>query len=390
MKILFVDQSDHAIPPPSTVIRADTYISVPLAESLQERGHDVTFLCPQGSKVNTKKVFTSSGPLVSVIPLDKFNAISNPQVRTELLWTFYTDMYLKLIETVQKESYDLIHYHTNIPMPELAVLLRISIPCVFTLHSVTRTKDAENKVMELFNKRSNNYFVSISDYQHYSFPNLSFIKTIYHGLQVKNINFVEETNGSLLFAGRLKKVKGLKEAVEVAVRTKQQLKIIGATSYDDQIFFTDEIDPLIESHLDLIEYSNVIDRNKIFEFYAQAKAVLVPILWEEPFGLVMIESMATGTPIIAFARGSVPEIIEDGETGFIVNSSDQDIRGDWIIKKTGIEGLCEAVERIYSMPEEQYKQMRKNCRRHVEKHFTIEKMVDGYEEVYRKILSKKA
>lgn len=103
----------------------------------------------------------------------------------------------------------------------------------------------------------------------------------------------------------------------------------------------------------------------------------------------MIESMACGTPVVAFARGSVPEIIKDGETGFIVNPSDDDIRGNWIIKKTGIEGLCEAVERIYSMPEKQYLEMRKACRAHVEKHFTVERMVDEYEKVYEEILAKK-
>ena len=104
----------------------------------------------------------------------------------------------------------------------------------------------------------------------------------------------------------------------------------------------------------------------------------------------MIEAMATGTPVVAFARGSVPEIVKDSETGFIVNSSDSDIRGNWIVKKTGIAGLCEAVERMYAMPTEQYQQMRRNCRAHVEAHFTVEKMVDSYEQVYQKILANHA
>ena len=98
--------------------------------------------------------------------------------------------------------------------------------------------------------------------------------------------------------------------------------------------------------------------------------------------------MACGTPVIAYARGSVPEIIKDGETGFIINSSEQDKRGDWIIKKTGIEGLCEAVEKIYSLSVEQYKQMRKNCRVHVETHFTVERMTDDYEKIYQQIIEK--
>jgi len=102
----------------------------------------------------------------------------------------------------------------------------------------------------------------------------------------------------------------------------------------------------------------------------------------------MIEAMACGTPVVAYARGSVPEVIKDGETGFIVNSSEEDKRGDWIVKKTGIEGLCEAVEKIYAMPKNQYIEMRKNCRKHVENNFTVEKMVNNYEKVYREIIDK--
>jgi glycosyltransferase involved in cell wall biosynthesis len=105
--------------------------------------------------------------------------------------------------------------------------------------------------------------------------------------------------------------------------------------------------------------------------------------------MVMIEAMACGTPVVAFARGSVPEVIKDGETGFIVNPSDEDKQGDWIFKRTGVDGFGEAVERIYSMPDTEYRKMRYACRRHVEENFTVEKMVNGYETVYRKILGVK-
>jgi glycosyltransferase involved in cell wall biosynthesis len=110
---------------------------------------------------------------------------------------------------------------------------------------------------------------------------------------------------------------------------------------------------------------------------------LFPIEWEEPFGLVMVESMATGTPVIAYARGATKEIIKDGETGFLVNPSDIDIRGNFIIKKTGQAGIQEAVERIYSMPDNEYARIRQNCRRHVENLFTIEKMVNQYIDFFK-------
>ena len=93
--------------------------------------------------------------------------------------------------------------------------------------------------------------------------------------------------------------------------------------------------------------------------------------------------MACGTPVVAYARGSVPEIVKDGETGFLVNPSEADIRGDWVIKKTGIDGLCEAIEKIYSMSEKEYQKMRLNCRSLVEKSFSASRMAEKYLKIYR-------
>ena len=107
----------------------------------------------------------------------------------------------------------------------------------------------------------------------------------------------------------------------------------------------------------------------------------------EPFGLVMLEAMACGTPIVAYARGSIPEVIEDGKTGFLVNNSQDDIRGNWIIKKTGVEGIKEAIDKIYSMSKDEYQKMRLACRNHIEKNFSVGKMVNEYKKVYQQIVS---
>ena len=107
---------------------------------------------------------------------------------------------------------------------------------------------------------------------------------------------------------------------------------------------------------------------------------------EESFGLTLIEAMSCGTPVVAYAKGAIPEVIKDGITGFIINESEADIRGDWIIKKTGIEGLKEAIEKIYALPEKEYLAMRKACREHIEKNFTLEKMTQSYIEVYKKLI----
>jgi len=112
------------------------------------------------------------------------------------------------------------------------------------------------------------------------------------------------------------------------------------------------------------------------EFLRNAKGLLVPLQWEEPFGLFMTEAMACGTPVIAFNRGSVPEIIKDGKTGFICKPND-------------LNSMAKAIKRVYQMPEKDYLKMRRLCRQHVEKNFTAERMVSEYEKVYEKILKNK-
>ena len=256
-------------------------------------------------------------------------------------------------------------------------------PIVVTIHSVPEVKEIVSDVVKNYNF-DDRFFVSISDKQREFFP-YSFTSTVYNGIDLNLFKFNEDGGDDMIFTGRLRKIKGIREAIETAIRTKKKLTFHGKTS-SENAFVQSEIDPLVNQHSDLISYLGFIARAKLEEFYGQGKLILVPIQWEEPFGLVMIEAMACGTPVIAFAKGSVPEVIKDGVTGFIVNSSDKDIRGDWIIKKTGIEGLCEAVEKIYAMPKEEYLKMRKNCREHVEAYFTVENMADNYEKVYNKAM----
>lgn len=385
MKILYLVPSDTTIPPPTNMIRARQSISTVIAEEIVKRGHDVSFICPRGSLINVKKIFTKSESLVGVIGKNEYYKLEDPVLRTELLSPFYFELFDTLLHEIDLKSYDLLHIHTDLPLIELVVTEEIPIPVVFTLHTSPRKSEATNTVISLFNSQKN-YFISISNQQRNQFPAIKFFETVYNGLDLSNFTFDSKGDEYLLFAGRMKRLKGIVETVQVALTTKHKLKITGDMSYTDKEFLTSEFIPEVEKHSDLLQYVGFT--MKLETFYKQGKALLFPIQWEEPFGLVMIEAMSCGTPVIGFARGSVPEIIKDGETGFIVNSSSDDIRGDFIIKKTGVDGLCEAVERIYTMSEETYMKMRKNAREHVEKNFTIEKMVDNYENSYKKILAK--
>ncbi len=289
---------------------------------------------------------------------------------------------------------DIIHNHCETAAMHL--LDAQKIPFIHTLHNILPDstnithedfgKKVKHETLTMFKKHS---YVSISKHQRIFMPDLNYAATIYNGLSLKEFIFNEKQAGDYIFwLGRFSVQKGLKIAIQAALKTEKKL-ILAAKIHSNRInLFEQEIVPLIDEKLifHIGEIKSQEEKNKLL---SHARLFLFPIQWEEPFGLVMIESMACGTPVVAFARGSVPEVIKDGETGFIVNSSPDDIRGNWIVKKTGIEGLCEAVERIYSMPDEKYRQMRRSCRQHVEKNFTVEKMVDEYEKVYQQILSSK-
>ncbi len=228
-------------------------------------------------------------------------------------------------------------------------------------------------------------FISISNEFRTHFKSLNYIATVYHGLDLKYFPFNPNGGNYLLWIGRASKHKGEDDAIEVAKKTGKKLLIGASLRQHTNDYFEKFIKPNLNDKITLIP--NITFENT-HKYYGQAKALLFPVKWKEPFGLIMIESMACGSPVIAYARGSTPEIIKDGETGFLVNPSENEIAGNWIIKKTGIAGLCEAVKKIYSMDKNQYLKMRQNSRKRVEQLFTVEKMVDEYEKVYQEILAK--
>lgn len=383
MKILLVDPCQSKLPVEDDLIRADTYISLPLAKELSKKGHSVSFLTTKDSIVDVPQVKTDQDSLFTLVKPEQFYAIKDPYQSAELTKMFFANIFLKCVELAKSEHFDLIHVHSDSFLFELEMLKSIKdTPIVVTIHSIPEAKDIVSNIVQGYNL-DNRFFVSISNKQREFWP-YSFNSTVYNGIDPNLFKFHEKGGEDMIFTGRVRKIKGIKEAIETAIRTKRKLTFHGKTS-SENVFVKDEIEPLIKQYPELISYSGFIKRAQLENFYGEGKLILVPIQWEEPFGLVMIEAMACGTPVIAFAKGSVPEIVKDGVTGFIVNSSDADIRGDWIIKKTGIEGLQEAVERIYAMSSEEYLMMRKNCRKHVEDNFTVEKMAEAYEKVYKEV-----
>ena len=286
-----------------------------------------------------------------------------------------------------QDNFDL--YHINIGDGDIALPFApfVKKPILITLHY---TQEAEyiNKYFSLFRRLNNVSFVSISKAQRKFFPDLNYAGTIYHGIETEKFKLDQKGGESMMWAGRGVPDKGLETILEVLKETKRKVKLFPLKRAEHLEWLNKrltELKDLMPSQDIFIEFDK--DRFELVNHYQSSKLFLFPIQWEEPVGLVLIESMACGTPVVAFARGSVPEIIKDGKTGFIVNPSDNDIRGDWIVKKTDIDGLCEAIDKIYSMPEKKYQEMRSNCRSLVEESFSASRMVEEYLKVYKNLVT---
>jgi len=383
MKIAIVSSNEQLMPPPDNVIIASHYVASTLAEGLSAKKHEVYSIAGQGSTIKTKRFFSRSKPFFEVIDKKQWEKLDDQRLMWQLITPFEMDLNLSLLDFLKTNQVDIVHFHSIIPLYGLPFALRTNLPCIFTLHGTSSRLELE--VIKTFVGK-NIYFVPISNNQRRNYQGINFVDTVYNGIPLGEYAFNQLGGEAMVLTGRIKPEKGFEQAMEVAQLTQRKLILSGDVRASQEKYFYDIIQPKIKINPNLIHFFGFVNHSMMDSFFERGKLMLFPIQWEEPFGLVMVEAMATGTPVVAFARGAVPEVIKDGVTGLIVNPSDKDIRGSWLIKKTGIAGLCEAVEKIYAMPKAEYQQMRRNCRQHVEANFTVEKMVAGYEKVYQKVL----
>ena len=285
-----------------------------------------------------------------------------------------------------QDQFDIYHLHIGDGDIVLPFAQFVSKPLLITLHH-TFDKPYVKRYFSLFQHLPNVYFVSLSNYQRTFLPELNFIKTIYNGIETEK--FTPNANGgeTMMWSGRGDPVKGLDTAFRVINKTRKKTKffIIRKSSQMEWLEKTLQLISSLRVQQEVLVTFDVV-RDQLIKHYQNSKLFLFPTNLEESCPLSALESMACGTPVVAFARGSVPEIVKDGETGFLVNPSDNDIRGDWTVKKTGIDGLCEAIEKVYSMTEKEYQKMRHNCRSLVEKSFSASRMAEEYLEIYRRIV----
>lgn len=283
-----------------------------------------------------------------------------------------------------QDQFDLYHIHIGDGDIALPFAPFVRKPIVITIHHMFYA-DFMHKYFSFYRNLQHVHFVSASNAQRKILPDLHYASTIYHGLDPSEFAFNETGGDALMWAGRMVPTKGPDVVLNIAKKVMCKAKLFGISRKGHEVWLREHILNQLVSENVSLEFGR--SREQLIEHYQTSKAFLMPVSYEESFGLVLIESMSCGTPVIAYAQGSIPEIVEDGKTGFIVNLSDSDIRGDWIIKKTGEEGMREAVERIYSMSPDTYAEMRRACRDRVKFHFTIERMTDEYLQLYKQIIS---
>jgi glycosyltransferase involved in cell wall biosynthesis len=338
MKIAQVAPLWERVPPPS--YGGIELVVSRLTDELVRRGHEVTLFASGDSQTlaNLKAVY----PLA--LRFDKY---------VEDYAGYET---LQLSQVYQQAGeFDLIHSHVGIRALPLASL--VSTPTVHTLHN-NFTSDNQ----KVFSYHHKQHYVSISKAQRQI--SLNYVNTVYNGIDPQDYPFIAQPQEPqyLAFLGRFSPEKGPQQAIAIAKQTGWRLKMAGKVDVLDRPFFEREIVPHIDG--EQIEYLGEINHAQKAQLLGNAAVTLFPINWQEPFGLVMIESMATGTPVIAINLGAVREVIADRKTGFI----------------------CENYEQMAAMIPPGLQLSRLACRQHIENKFTVDQMVNAYEAVYKQII----
>ena len=312
-----------------------------LTEELVRRGHEVTLFASGDSQTRAKLV----PGCPRALRLDKrcVDPLAPHFVMMEDLFRRACD-------------FDLIHFH--IDYLHFPLSRRLDMPNVTTLHGRLDIADLQ----PLYREYCSMPLVSISDSQRRPLPWCNWIATVYHGLPLELHKLQPKPGEYLAFLGRISPEKGCDRAIEIARRAGMPIKIAAKVDNADRAYFERVVKHLLnEPH---VEYVGEIDESQKDEFLGNAYAVLFPIDWPEPFGLVMIEAMSVGTPVVAFSRGSTPEIMIEGKTGYLVNDVDEAV---------------EAVQKVQWLD-------RAECRAIFEERFSSRRMAQDYLKAYAQII----
>ena len=316
-----------------------------LTEELVREGHEVTLFASGDSKTSAR-----------LVPQCKRS------LRTDEKCIDPIAPHVAMVEHVLRRAneFDVVHFH--IDYLHYPVCRRIETPYLTTLHGRLDLPELPT----LYRTFSDVPVNSISQAQRKPLPFANWIGTVPHGLPKQLYSFGGKPQDYLVFLGRVSPEKGLDRAIEIAKRTGLRLRVAAKVDQKDRDYFEAVLRP--EMNHPLVEFLDEIGDGEKQELIGNAQALLFPINWPEPFGLVMIESLACGTPVIAFRCGSVPEVIEDGVTGFVVNDVEQAVR---------------SVEKLGTLS-------RARCREAFEQRFSAPRMAAAYVALYQKLQSTSA
>jgi len=314
-----------------------------LTEELVRRGHDVTLFAAGDSETNAT--------LVSVV--DQALRL-NPKIQDP------GPYHIAMLEHVARRAgdFDILHFHTE--FIHFPVVRQFRERTLTTLHGRADLPDQPH----FYETFSDTPLAAISNDQRMRMPGWAWTATVHNGLPHNLLPFnATGRDGYLAFLGRISPEKGPDAAIEIAAKAGLPLKLAAKIDVVDRPYWEAKIEPLIRANSQ-IEYVGEISEMQKAEFLGKARALLFPINWPEPFGLVMIEAFACGTPVIAYRSGSTPEVIDEGLTGFVVDS---------------VEAAVAAIGKLDQLD-------RMAVRRRFERRFTAEHMADGYERAYRRVL----
>lgn len=339
MKILLIAPPWISVPPNG--YGGVEWVVALIADELAKRGKDVVLFATGDSSTNAQ--------LRYVFPEAQTSKLG------KLGMTIYDSMQVSGAFEIADE-FDIVHDHSGF----LAVAFkhRIKTPMLHTLHG--SFNDSTSQFYAHFKDAC--FYNAISEYQRNCLPILNYMDTVYNAIDVKNFPFSEEKEDYLIMVSRVSPSKGTHLAIEVAKKLGEKLVLVGKIDPEAIEYY----DAMIKPHIDgkQIVFTGEVDEKEKRDLLKRAKCFIFPIQWPEPFGLVMAEAMACGTPVVALRNGASPEVIGSGGLGFVVDTLDEMIAS--VKKASSIDS--------------------KACRQHVLDNFSPEKMTDKYEQNYRKIL----
>lgn len=359
MRIGLFAPNEYPYPVPAGAIHGVLTVAGALADGLVKRGHDVQFFCSEDSTTTAHK---RSFGMSSFTSLASSRNIPKGFIRYQAKSIYAQRMASKMIAWLNDHPVDVLHLHN---MREVLPLIKFlpNIPKVITVHDNLFIERYRN-CAELYKDEPETYFVSISKRQQRGLPSLPFFANVYNGTDTNLFKFNPNPKKQLLFSGRFIPEKGVDIALKASRMANLPIHAVGF--FDPRVDLPKDFMQTVRYWLRQphVQYSKKSAYVKLARYYGEAAALLFPVQWEEAFGLVLIEAMSCGTPVIAFKRGSVPEIVKNGKTGFIVRT------------------LPEMVRAIKKIPEIN----RQTCRDYAVKHFSLDRMVDNYVATYQAVI----